>query len=413
MSTAVFSTESKAVLRRLSGMKEVSGSFADNILTIKLSGHVDSVNAADVENEITALREENPAQSVILDCDALEYISSAGLRVILRLKRSAAELKLVNVQPEVYDVLEMTGFTEMMEVRKAYRVLSVDGCDIIGQGANGRVYRIDPDTIVKVYYSPDSLEEIQRERELARTAFVLGVPTAIPYDVVRIEGGGYGSVYELLNADSFAELLIKGEKTVDEVAAMSISLLKIIHGTLVKPGIMPDMRRTALHWADYLQDHLPEEQYKKLHDLIAAVPQDMHMMHGDYHIKNIMLQNGESLLIDMDTLCCGYPIFELASMFNAYCGFSELDNSVSRAFLGIPHETAVELWYKSLKLYLDGADDEKVREVEEKAQIIGYTRIMRRGIRRGGLETEEGRAEIENCRKHLKDLLSKVDTLLF
>ena len=394
-------------------MKEVSGSFADNILTIKLSGHVDSVNAADVENEITALREENPAQSVILDCDALEYISSAGLRVILRLKRSAAELKLVNVQPEVYDVLEMTGFTEMMEVRKAYRVLSVDGCDIIGQGANGRVYRIDPDTIVKVYYSPDSLEEIQRERELARTAFVLGVPTAIPYDVVRIEGGGYGSVYELLNADSFAELLIKGKKTVDEVAAMSISLLKIIHGTLVKPGIMPDMRRTALHWADYLQDHLPEEQYKKLHDLIAAVPQDMHMMHGDYHIKNIMLQNGESLLIDMDTLCCGHPIFELASMFNAYCGFSELDNSVSRAFLGIPHETAVELWYKSLKLYLDGADDEKVREVEEKAQIIGYTRIMRRGIRRGGLETEEGRAEIENCRKHLKDLLSKVDTLLF
>ena len=394
-------------------MKEVSGSLVDHVLTIKLSGHIDSVNAADVEKEITALREENPSQSVVLDCDALEYISSAGLRVILRLKRTAGELTLINVQPEVYDVLEMTGFTEMMEVRKAYRVLSVDGCDIIGQGANGRVYRIDPDTIVKVYYSPDSLEEIQRERELARTAFVLGVPTAIPYDVVRIEGGGYGSVYELLNADSFAELLIKGKKTVDEVAAMSISLLKIIHGTVVKPGIMPDMRRTALHWADYLQDYLPEETYQKLHDLIAAVPQDMHMMHGDYHIKNIMLQNGESLLIDMDTLCCGHPIFELASMFNAYCGFSELDNSVSRAFLGIPHETAVELWNKSLKLYLDGADDTKVREVEEKAQIIGYTRIMRRGIRRGGFETEEGRAEIENCRNHLTDLLSRVDTLLF
>ena len=391
----------------------MSGSLVHHVLTIKLSGHIDSVNAADVEKEITALREENPSQSVVLDCDALEYISSAGLRVILRLKRTAGELTLINVQPEVYDVLEMTGFTEMMEVRKAYRVLSVDGCDIIGQGANGRVYRIDPDTIVKVYYSPDSLEEIQRERELARTAFVLGVPTAIPYDVVRIEGGGYGSVYELLNADSFAELLIKGKKTVDEVAAMSISLLKTIHGTVVKPGIMPDMRRTALHWADYLQDYLPEEKYQKLHDLIAAVPQDMHMMHGDYHIKNIMLQNGESLLIDMDTLCCGHPIFELASMFNAYCGFSELDNSVSRAFLGIPHETAVELWNKSLKLYLDGADDTKVREVEEKAQIIGYTRIMRRGIRRGGFETEEGRAEIENCRNHLTDLLSRVDTLLF
>ena len=394
-------------------MKEVSLIPNQTIPTLRLSGRIDSTNAAAAEQEIQTLLQDAAGPNVQIDAQDLEYISSAGLRVLLRLRKSCTGLTVVNVSAEVYDVLEMTGFTEMMEVRKAYRVLSVDGCDIIGQGANGRVYRIDPDTIVKVYYSPDSLEEIQRERELARTAFVLGVPTAIPYDVVRIEGGGYGSVYELLNADSFAELLIKGKKTVDEVAAMSISLLKIIHGTVVKPGIMPDMRRTALHWADYLQDYLPEEKYQKLHDLIAAVPQDMHMMHGDYHIKNIMLQNGESLLIDMDTLCCGHPIFELASMFNAYCGFSELDNSVSRAFLGIPHETAVELWNKSLKLYLDGADDTKVREVEEKAQIIGYTRIMRRGIRRGGFETEEGRAEIENCRNHLTDLLSRVDTLLF
>ena len=57
---------------------------------------------------------------------------------------------------------------------------------------------IDPDTIVKVYLNPDALPEIHRERELARLAFVAGVPTAIPYDVVRIEGGGYGSVFELV-----------------------------------------------------------------------------------------------------------------------------------------------------------------------------------------------------------------------
>ncbi len=157
------------------------------------------------------------------------------------------DTKIINASREVYDILDMTGFTEMMEVERAYRVFSVEGCEVIGQGANGKVYRIDRDTIVKVYLNPDALPEIHRERELARAAFVAGVPTAIPYDVVRIEGGGYGSVFELLNATSFAKLLIRKEKTVDEVAEMSIQLLKLIHSKVIKPGTMPDMKKIALN----------------------------------------------------------------------------------------------------------------------------------------------------------------------
>ena len=137
------------------------------------------------------------------------------------------------------------------------------------------------------------------------------------------------------------------------------------------------------------------------------------MMHGDYHLKNVMLQNGESLLIDMDTLCHGHPVFELASMYNAYVGYSELNHAQILDFMGISYETAGAFWKKSLKLYLGTEDEEKVRSVEEKAMIVGYTRIMRRTIRRNGLNTEDGRAIIENCRKHLSALLPVVDDLTF
>jgi uncharacterized protein (TIGR02172 family) len=267
--------------------------------------------------------------------------------------------------------------------------------------------------VVKVYLNPDALPEILRERELARMAFIAGVPTAIPYDVVRIEGGGYGSVFELLNATSFAKLLNRNEKTVDEVAKMSVDLLKLIHNKVVKPGAMPDMKKIALNWADFLKEYLPEKEFGKLISLLEAVPDDMHMMHGDYHIKNVMLQNGEVLLIDMDTLCHGHPIFELASIYNAYCGYPALDHSIAESFLGIPYETGVEFWKKSLELYLGTQDEETVRSVEDKAKIIGYTRIMRREIRRNGLNDEKGRAVIENSRKVLCELLPKVDTLLF
>lgn len=49
------------------------------------------------------------------------------------------------------------------------------------------------------------------------------------------------------------------------------------------------------------------------------------MIHGDYHTKNLELQNDEVLLIDMDTLAVGNPIFELASMYNSFVGYYEID----------------------------------------------------------------------------------------
>lgn len=394
-------------------MENVSGSLRDGTLVLSLRGHIDSANAPQVEEEIRRLRGENDAKSIEVDCAQLAYISSAGLRVLLRLKKEIGTVTVTNVSAEVYEVFDMTGFTEMMDIRKAYRQISVEGCEVIGQGANGKVYRIDADTIVKVYFNSDALPEINRERELARTAFVLGIPTAIPYDVVLVEGGGFGSVFELLNAVSYAQLLSRGEKTVDEVAAMSVDLLRQIHATVVKPDSMPDMKAVALDWAAFLKDYLPADQQQKLYALIDAVPEDNHMLHGDYHVKNVMLQNGESLLIDMDTLCHGHPIFELASMYNAYCGFTEATAGANENFLGIPADMAAAFWKKSLSLYLGDADEETCRRVEDKARVIGYARIMRRRIRRKGLETEEGRREIEFCAARLAELLPQIDSLLF
>ena len=54
-----------------------------------------------------------------------------------------------------------------------------------------------------------------------------------------------------------------------------------------------------------------------------------------------------------------------------------------------------------------------IRDVEDKAKIIGYMRLLRRIIRRNGLDSEKGRREIECYRSHLTDLLPRVDSLTF
>lgn len=387
--------------------------FEDGVLLLWLAGHIDSLNAPGIEGGIREIREKTRPDSIILDCDQLEYISSAGLRIILRTKQEVDDTSLVNVHPDFYEILQTTGFTEMMEVRKAYRVVSIEGSELIGQGANGKVYRLDPENIIKVYTNTDSLPEIHHERELSRAAFVLGIPTAIPYDVVQIKEGGYGSIYELLNARTFVKVYNDGEKSLDELIRMSIDLLRLIHSKIVKQEFVPGIKDTALDWAMFLRDYLPAEQFEKLYALIEAVPEDMHMVHGDFHFKNIMYQDGEILLIDMDTLSHGHPIFELAAMYNSGCGYGAVDHSVSEQFIGLPYETSCSIWRRSLELYLGTRDEAVIREVENKAKIIGYARIMRRSIRRNGLNTESGRTQIAHARSMLDELLPRTDTLLF
>ena len=254
-------------------------------MVVKLSGRIDSSNASAVEEKL--VKEINGfTGEVDLDASNLEYISSAGLRVILRLKKANPHTKIINCNLDVYEIFDMTGFTEMMQISKAYRELSIEGCEIIGEGANGIVYRTDPDTIVKVYKNPDSLADINKERELARKAFVMGIPTAIPYDVVKV-GECYGSVFELLNAKSFAMLIREGV-SVEELTKQSVDILKIIHSTTLKENELPSKKKEVLKWVDFCKQYLKPEVFEKFKKMANDVPDTLNMLHGDYHIKNIM-----------------------------------------------------------------------------------------------------------------------------
>ena len=194
-------------------------------MNIILDGRIDSSNAPYWEEKIREQLEGKEGEPIVLDGTSLEYISSAGLRLILRMKKRFPDIRFINAGPEVYGILETTGFTEIIQVEKAYRAVSVQGCEVIGHGSNGTIYRIDQDTVVKVYKEADALREIQKERQLAKLALILGIPTAISYDVVRVEDT-YGSVFEFLNARSFTRILT------EEDAARKKSWIALLKLTL-------------------------------------------------------------------------------------------------------------------------------------------------------------------------------------
>ena len=74
-------------------------------MTIKLKGRIDSSNAAETEKKIS--EEINGfTGEVILDASELDYISSAGLRVILRLKKANSSTSIINCNTEVYEIFD-------------------------------------------------------------------------------------------------------------------------------------------------------------------------------------------------------------------------------------------------------------------------------------------------------------------
>lgn len=384
----------------------MKNTFENGVLTIYLEGNVDTSNAEEVGKEIDEIRNEHPDGKFVLDLQDLKYISSAGLRQILRLKKKEPEFKIINCSSEIYEIFDMTGFAEMMDIEKAYRQMSVEGCEKIGEGSNGVVYRLNPDTIIKVYKNNDALEDIKRERELAKTALVLGVNTAIPFDVVKV-GDKFGSVFELLSAKSITKLIMADPDNKEKYVKIFADMLKEIHSTPVKPGILPDGKKTALGWVEWLQPHIPADTYEKLHKLVEDVPDSNMMIHGDYHTNNVHYANGEAILIDMDTLATGNPVFEFASIFLAYRGYGELDHKDVEDFLKIDWDTAGYILDKLFDLYFEGKDEEFKKQALLKAKVVGYTRMLRRTIKRHPEKTDL----IEHTRKELIECVNAVDSI--
>ena len=383
-------------------------------MTVFLEGRIDTTNAAQTEKELLSDVENRAADTtkLVLDASELEYISSAGLRVLMKLRKSfGGDISVINVSPDVYDIFEVTGFNELFTVEKRFRELSVDGCEIIGKGFYGTVYRIDPETIVKVYHTPDSLPMIRNEQNLAKRAFIKGVPTAISYDIVKV-GDCYGSVFELLNADTFNDILIRQPERFDEMLRIYIDFIKTVHSAEMDADTLPMARDIFIGYLDVIKNYLTAEQYECLKKLLSALPDDNHIVHGDFQMKNVMLVDNEPMLIDMDTLSTGQPIFDLQALYVTYVLFGEDDPNNLRDFLGLPNEWGSRIWQSIIRYYFDTDDAEKLAEISDKIRLAASVRFLYLLAATDLKNGELGAKRISRAQQYISELISKYDSLL-
>lgn len=382
----------------------------NGVTVFKFEGSIDSSNSETLSAEVTS--NLGDSKNVVFDFDAVKYISSAGLRMVLKTAKAVAEFKVINASSDVYEVFEMTGFTQIIKVSKALRVISIEGKELIGEGYMGKVYRLNPDTIIKVFYRNSTLEDVQKEVLLAKKAFVLGIPTAIPFDVVKVKEGGYGSVFELVKSSCMNKLFIEHPEKTDYYIKLYINVLKTLLSTRADENSgLPRKIDEAYVWFNYLREHevFDETTINRLGVLLRTIPDSNVVIHGDYHIKNIMMQGEEPILIDMETLGTGHPIFEFTAFFLTYIGYPATDIGNAKTFLGIEDEVARKIFYDTLnEIYKDRTEDGK-KAIVDKCALLGYMWLTYKTL----IYEPENKVRLEHSKAEVLRLINDIKTLNF
>lgn len=99
---------------------KITKSIKDNVWTINLEGRLDANASGDLEKELEGLEEQKDCD-IVFDFEKLQYISSRGLRVLLKQQKSVnkngTSLQVINASEAVKEVFEITGFSSIIDIQ--------------------------------------------------------------------------------------------------------------------------------------------------------------------------------------------------------------------------------------------------------------------------------------------------------
>ncbi|SEQ40013.1 TIGR02172 family protein [Lachnospiraceae bacterium NE2001] len=351
----------------------------DGTLVIYLGDHIDTNNAPEWEKDIMAAIEANEGKHVNFDAEKLEYISSSGLRVLMKaIKKLKQDAEITNVSRDVYEIFDITGFTNMFDIKKALREMSIEGLTLIGSGFTGDVYRLDDETVLKVFHkNVDYNTMISKENEKAHNAFLAGIPTAIPYDIVKV-GDCYGTVYELLNAKDMVNVIEDDKEHLEDYIRNFAETVRKMHDIKIEDDKFESVRGNSMKGLPWLASILSEDELSKVKAFYENIPERDTFIHGDCHLGNVMVQDGEMMFIDLATAGKGHPIFDLTSMYSVF-----VDRPKAAAYMPpspllepFTSEEIEKIWKLFLSSYLGTDDEELLKKAERQIEMVSYARRL-------------------------------------
>ena len=262
-----------------------------------------------------------------------------------------------------------------MKIEGELREADLSGLELIGEGGNSSVYRLDPDRVIKVFHPDCPLDMVEYESRQSREAYLAGVPCAASYGMVRV-GERYGIIYEMLGKKDMLTLMAEDREHLRDYMERFAEQVRRMHTREVRPGSLPDTKRVFEGYLKRLEGRLcTAEEIARLQRVLEMIPDRTTFIHGDCHPGNVMMKNGRPVFVDVSSCGYGHPIFDLVGMCSIYL-FAAGDEDrrrklpVTRDFSG---EECRMIWEVFLRSYLQ-MDDQALLEHAEPEELVWRVR---------------------------------------
>ena len=251
--------------------------------------------------------------------------------------------------------------------------VSVDGLPVIAKGVTGTVYEYRDDQILKIYDAKIPLAEVEKQRQISLAALAQGIPTAKVYELVQCQGQ-YGVVFEYLKAGTLGEEIGRDQEKRLHYATKMGELLRKVHQSKPDARLFPPLYEMVAGNLRRCSEYLSKEQKNEMQGFVSTYPPQKCLLHGDFHENNIMVRDGELLLIDLDSMCIGSPLADFAQ---TYCSYRMPLPPEVMEKLNLTPEIQQEFLYRFLRGYFPEASDEQIQSYDELfTDVAKYNRFF-------------------------------------
>lgn len=332
------------------------------LITVMLPEKIDSDNAHSVQKEFEKILKNNSNCQIKLDAAGMDYITSAGLRMMLVFQKKGILNEIVNVNNAVYGVFDVTGFLEVFTVHRAREVQETGQDNLIGEDAYGKLYIKDEDDVIRIWNPDVPEEDIERGITCSKIALKLNVTNAIVVGKAETDEG-IGRLYAVDSVEGLVRYLKRKPRERKKVIASIVRQLDVFR-------FNQELRETVYSlYEKYMRlveetsvfDH---DEKKAIVDYLTMLSRNNHVIFENLNAHTMLCKNGDVIFVDLSRLCYGNPIFALAGMYRNRIENGEL--------LGDCEENGERAWKELLTGFYPKYNMEELAVVDRVARSYGH-----------------------------------------